>query len=120
MTVKASTAVIICRLVPAGEQTDGEFCAAAPARVGPQTRAPALECLTERPHKGVNVSVQVRKLMASSAPVPLHVPAAPEAADAEQLQAQQQALLTLGCRTMALPIGRGALTLGKPGMPGSP
>ena len=36
----------------------------------------------------------------------------PEAADAEQLQAQQQALLTLGCRTMALPIGRGALTLG--------
>ncbi len=50
--------------------------------------------------------------MASSAPVPLHVPAAPEAADAEQLQAQQQALLTLGCRTMALPIGRGALTLG--------
>ena len=55
---------------------------------------------------------QVRKLMASSAPVPLHIPAAPEAADAEQLQAQQQALLTLGCRTMALPIGRGALTLG--------
>ena len=51
--------------------------------------------------------------MASSAPVPLHVPAAPEAADAEQLQAQQQALLTLGCRTMALPIGRGALTLGE-------
>jgi len=51
--------------------------------------------------------------MASSAPVPLHVPATPEAADAEQLQAQQQALLTLGCRTMALPIGRGALTLGK-------
>jgi len=57
--------------------------------------------------------LQVRKLMASSAPVPLHVPATPEAADAEQLQAQQQALLTLGCRTMALPIGRGALTLGK-------
>ena len=54
--------------------------------------------------------------MASSAPVPLHVPAAPEAADAEQLQAQQQALLTLGCRTMALPIGRGALTLGRSGV----
>ena len=53
--------------------------------------------------------------MASSAPVPLHVPAAPEAADTEQLQAQQQALLTLGCRVMALPIGRGPLTLGKLG-----
>ena len=58
---------------------------------------------------------QVRKLMASSAPVPLHVPAALEAADTEQLQAQQQALLTLGCRVMALPIGRGPLTLGKLG-----
>ena len=57
--------------------------------------------------------MQVRKLMASSAPVPLHVAAAPEAADAEQLQAQQQALLTLGTRTMGLPIGRGALTLGE-------
>ena len=56
--------------------------------------------------------------MASSAPVPLHVPAAPEAADTEQLQAQQQALLTLGCRVMALPIGRGPLTLGKLGRPG--
>ena len=51
--------------------------------------------------------------MASSAPVPLHVAAAPEAADTEQLQAQQQALLTLGTRTMGLPIGRGALTLGE-------
>lgn len=60
-----------------------------------------------------NVLSQVRRLLASNQPSALHVAAAPEAGDPEQMQAQQMRLMALGTRTMALPFGRAALTLGE-------
>ncbi len=58
------------------------------------------------------VCAQVRRLLASNEPSALRVAAAPEAGDPEQMQAQQIRLMALGMRTMALPCGRAALTLG--------
>lgn len=60
-----------------------------------------------------DMSAQVRRLLASNEPSPLRVAAAPEAGDPEQMQAQQIRLMALGTRTMALPFGRAALTLGR-------
>ena len=59
-----------------------------------------------------DMAAQVRRLLASNEPSPLRVAAAPEAGDPEQMQAQQIRLMALGTRTMALPFGRAALTLG--------
>lgn len=56
--------------------------------------------------------VQVRALLGSATPSALRVPAAPEAGDPELAAAQQARLMAIGTRTMALPLGRGALTLG--------
>ncbi len=57
---------------------------------------------------------QVRALLGSATPAALRVAAAPEAGDPELAAAQQARLFALGTRTMALPLGRGALTLGAP------
>jgi hypothetical protein len=56
----------------------------------------------------------VRALLGSATPAALRVAAAPEAGDPELAAAQQARLFALGTRTMALPLGRGALTLGAP------
>ncbi|GAB4821235.1 hypothetical protein N2152v2_008281 [Parachlorella kessleri] len=55
--------------------------------------------------------VEVRGLLRSSAPVTLRMGTTPQATDAEGAQMQQVKLTTLAVRTMALPLGRGALTL---------
>ncbi|KAK9819157.1 hypothetical protein WJX81_007920 [Elliptochloris bilobata] len=56
--------------------------------------------------------VEVRALLGSATPAALRVAAAPEAGDPELAAAQQARLMALATRTMALPLGRGALTLG--------
>ena len=56
--------------------------------------------------------LQVRKLMATAAPVPLKLAGSQQAGDVELVSAQQQRLMAVAVRTMALPLGRGALALG--------
>ncbi|KAL4443950.1 hypothetical protein ABPG75_011687 [Micractinium tetrahymenae] len=56
--------------------------------------------------------LEVRRLLRSSAPVPLRMGNVPEPSDAEGTAAQQLKLTALAIRTCALPLGRGALTLG--------
>ena len=56
--------------------------------------------------------VQVRRLLSSAEPTTVRVGAAPEVGDPEMQALQQARLLALGMRTMTLPLGRGALTLG--------
>ncbi|KAK9834947.1 hypothetical protein WJX84_010452 [Apatococcus fuscideae] len=56
--------------------------------------------------------LQVYKLLASNAPTTLKTSSAPEVSDPEMVAHQQAQLLSLASRTMALPLGRGALTLG--------
>ena len=55
---------------------------------------------------------QLRKLLASSGPVAVRVANGAEAGDPEVVSAQQGRLLAIAVRTMALPYGRGAFTLG--------
>lgn len=55
---------------------------------------------------------EVRRLLRSSSPVTLHMGNVPEASDAEGTAAQQLKLTVLAIRSCALPLGRGALTLG--------
>lgn len=57
-------------------------------------------------------SAQVERLLASDVPVPIALGADQEPGDPELVTAQQSRLLALACRTMARPLGRGALTLG--------
>lgn len=57
-------------------------------------------------------SVQVRRLFATASPYPLKLGAAQQAGDAELVSAQQSRLMAVAVRTMALPLGRGALALG--------
>lgn len=47
----------------------------------------------------------------------MNIANAPEVGDPEMQALQQARLLALGMRTMTLPLGRGALTLGKPPPP---
>ena len=56
--------------------------------------------------------LQVRRLLCSSAPVTVRVGSGAEAGDPEIVTVQQGRLLALSLRTLALPYGRGALTLG--------
>lgn len=56
--------------------------------------------------------VQVRKLLQSAKPTPIHIKNAANVADAELSALQQKRLMALAVRTMALPTGRAALTLG--------
>ena len=57
--------------------------------------------------------MQVRKLLATSSPVPLKLPGSQQAGDVELVSAQQQRLMAVAVRTMALPLGRGAVALGE-------
>ena len=54
--------------------------------------------------------MQVRRLFATASPYPLKL--AQQAGDVELVSAQQQRLMAVAVRTMALPLGRGALALG--------
>ncbi|KAI3425098.1 hypothetical protein D9Q98_008476 [Chlorella vulgaris] len=56
--------------------------------------------------------LEVRRLLRSSAPVTMRLSNVPEPSDAEGTVAQQLKLTVLAIRTCALPLGRGALTLG--------
>ena len=56
--------------------------------------------------------VEVRKLLRSSVPCVLKLHNTPNLTEAEGVQQQQVKLMVLGFRTMALPFGRGAVTLG--------
>lgn len=56
--------------------------------------------------------LQVRKLLSSAEPTTVRIANAPEVGDPEMQALQQARLLALGMRTMTLPLGRGALTLG--------
>lgn len=56
--------------------------------------------------------MEVERLLASDVPVPIALGADQEPGDPELVTAQQSRLLALACRTMARPLGRGALTLG--------
>ena len=58
------------------------------------------------------LSLQVRKLLGSSAAVTVRVGSGAEAGDPEIVMVQQGRLLAVAVRTMALSYGRGALTLG--------
>ena len=58
--------------------------------------------------------LQVRKLLSSAEPTTVRIANAPEVGDPEMQALQQARLLALGMRTMTLPLGRGALTLGTP------
>jgi len=58
------------------------------------------------------VNVQVRRLLSSAEPTTVRIANAPEVGDPEMQALQQARLLALGMRTMTLPLGRGALTLG--------
>ncbi|PSC69420.1 anaphase-promoting complex subunit 1 isoform X2 isoform B [Micractinium conductrix] len=55
---------------------------------------------------------EVRRLLRSSAPTPLRLAGVPEPSDTEGTAAQQLKLTVLAIRSCALPLGRGALTLG--------
>ncbi len=57
--------------------------------------------------------MQVRRLLRSSQPTALHIKEAATVGDVEVSALQQKRLMALGVRTMALPAGRAALTLGK-------
>ena len=57
--------------------------------------------------------VQVRRLLSSAEPTTVRIGNAPEVGDPEMQALQQARLLALGMRTMTLPLGRGALTLGQ-------
>ena len=61
--------------------------------------------------------LQVRKLLSSAEPTTVRIANAPEVGDPEMQALQQARLLALGMRTMTLPLGRGALTLGTPPPP---
>lgn len=61
--------------------------------------------------------LQVYKLLASNTPTTLKTSSAPEVSDPEMVAHQQAQLLSLASRTMALPLGRGALTLGQSLLP---
>ena len=50
-------------------------------------------------------------MLTSSKPVPITVEQAPEVSDHDFMEEQERALLAMCHRTMALPVGRGALTL---------
>lgn len=56
--------------------------------------------------------LQVRRLLSSAEPTTVRIGNAPEVGDPEMQALQQARLLALGMRTMTLPLGRGALTLG--------
>ncbi|KAL3147502.1 hypothetical protein ABBQ38_014558 [Trebouxia sp. C0009 RCD-2024] len=56
--------------------------------------------------------LEVRKLLSSAEPTTVNIANAPEVGDPEMQALQQARLLALGMRTMTLPLGRGALTLG--------
>ncbi|KAK9828929.1 hypothetical protein WJX72_002853 [[Myrmecia] bisecta] len=56
--------------------------------------------------------VEMRRLLTSANPVVIRLANAPEVTDPEMVAQQQQRLMGLAVRTMALPVGRGALTLG--------
>ncbi len=56
--------------------------------------------------------MQVRRLLSSAEPTTVRIANAPEVGDPEMQALQQARLLALGMRTMTLPLGRGALTLG--------
>ena len=58
----------------------------------------------------------MRKLLSSAEPTTVNIANAPEVGDPEMQALQQARLLALGMRTMTLPLGRGALTLGKPSL----
>ncbi len=58
------------------------------------------------------VILQVRRLLSSAEPTTVRIANAPEVGDPEMQALQQARLLALGMRTMTLPLGRGALTLG--------
>ncbi len=66
------------------------------------------------------VNVQVRRLLSSAEPTTVRIANAPEVGDPEMQALQQARLLALGMRTMTLPLGRGALTLGHTPPPPSP
>ena len=57
--------------------------------------------------------MQVRRLLSSAEPTTVRIGNAPEVGDPEMQALQQARLLALGMRTMTLPLGRGALTLGQ-------
>ena len=57
--------------------------------------------------------LQVRRLLSSAEPTTVRIANAPEVGDPEMQALQQARLLALGMRTMTLPLGRGALTLGR-------
>lgn len=61
----------------------------------------------------------MRKLLRSSNPTALHIKDASTAGDVEVASLQQKRLMALGVRTMALPVGRAALTLGTAQLPQS-
>ena len=54
----------------------------------------------------------MRRLLSSAEPTTVRIANAPEVGDPEMQALQQARLLALGMRTMTLPLGRGALTLG--------
>lgn len=56
---------------------------------------------------------QVRRLLTSADPVAIHRDPTLERGDPELGTRQQSRLIRLAVRTMALPLGRGALTLGR-------
>ncbi|KAL0039031.1 hypothetical protein WJX77_005730 [Trebouxia sp. C0004] len=56
--------------------------------------------------------LEVRRLLSSAEPTTVRIANAPEVGDPEMQALQQARLLALGMRTMTLPLGRGALTLG--------
>ena len=66
-------------------------------------------------NKDLAAAVQVRCLLASANPTPVVLHSTPEVGDVEVQALQQAKLLALSFRTMALPLGRGALTLGESG-----
>ncbi|RDD40313.1 Anaphase-promoting complex subunit 1 [Trichoplax sp. H2] len=56
---------------------------------------------------------EVGRLLRSSKPVPVSVARKPESSDHEYIEQQEEWLYTISQRTMALPVGRGMLTLFK-------
>ena len=52
------------------------------------------------------------RLLTTNKPTPIKTSSSPEVSDPEMVQHQQLQLVSMATRTLALPLGRGALTLG--------
>ncbi len=63
--------------------------------------------------EGSQLWAQVYRLLASNGPGMIKTSSGPEVSDMELLANHQLQLVSMAVRTMALPLGRGALTLGR-------